>query len=184
VLLKQPGAVPAGAGGEGWTEELAPFVWQSAQTEALSGLVFACVVAALLQGADGCGALTPWQVKQDALTMPPEKSAPWHDWQEANPPDWVFAGVPCASARAQPAACPVSGLNDDSLFAELHPVNIIMNPNKIITPIAYRTFFFISCLSLLRIMISSPMSGQEKVKIQHVFFICLACAARSFPEVS
>jgi hypothetical protein len=144
VLLKQPGAVPAGAGGEGWTEELEPFVWQSAQTDALPGFVVVWVRDPPLQGAAGCGALTPWQVKQDVLAMPPAKSAPWHNWQEANPPDWVFAGVACASAEDQPTACPVSGLNDDSLFAELHPVNIIMIPSKIITPIAYRTFFSIS----------------------------------------
>jgi hypothetical protein len=181
--LKHPGAVPAGAGGEGWTEELAPFVWQSAQTVALSGLVFACVVAALLQGADGCGALTPWQVKQDTLTMPPEKSAPWHDWQDANPPDWVFAGVPCASARAQPTACPVSGLNDDSLFAALHPVNIIMNPNKIITPIAYRAFFFI-IVSLAFKDYDFKLNVRRKSG-QNLFpLICLARAAHSFPDVS
>jgi hypothetical protein len=110
--------------------------------------VFVCVVAAPLQGAGGCGALTPWHVKQDILTMPPEKSAPWHVWQEAKPLDCVFAGAPCVSARAQPATCPVSGLNVDSLFAELHPVNSIMIPRKIIPPAAYCTYLFISDTSL------------------------------------
>lgn len=39
VLLKQPGAVPAGAGWDGFLVEFAPPAWQEAQTEALPGSV-------------------------------------------------------------------------------------------------------------------------------------------------
>jgi hypothetical protein len=41
VLLKHPGAVTAGAAGDGGdTGEFIPFVWHFAQTEALPVLVF------------------------------------------------------------------------------------------------------------------------------------------------
>jgi hypothetical protein len=44
VLLKQPGAVPAGAGGLGGaTGEFWPFAWQKAQTEAFPSFTTVCV---------------------------------------------------------------------------------------------------------------------------------------------
>ncbi len=44
VLLKQPGAVPAGAGGDGGAiGELAPFRWHWAHTAALPWSVVECV---------------------------------------------------------------------------------------------------------------------------------------------
>jgi hypothetical protein len=94
VLLKQPGAVPAGAGGEGCIEEFAPLVWHSAQTEALLGSVFVWVRAPPRQGAGAWGAFTPWQEKQDDDAMPPWKSVPWQDWQAVNPFVCVFAAEP------------------------------------------------------------------------------------------
>ena len=76
MLLKQPGAVPAGAGGDGGAiGELAPFVWHNAQTEALPVAVVVWVYAPVIHDV-GCGALPPWQVEQAVLAVPPEKSAP------------------------------------------------------------------------------------------------------------
>lgn len=71
VLLKQPGAVPAAAGVEGKTVEFAPLVWQMAQAVALPGSVLVWVLPVPRQGLGECGALTPWQVKQEGAAAPP-----------------------------------------------------------------------------------------------------------------
>ena len=106
VLLKQPGAVPAGAGLAGWPAGLAdaPGKWHWAQTGALEASVVAWFEpAALCQGLAGWGAATPWQLVQ-ALLVPSEASrpeaklVPWQTWQEARPPPVgpcaIFARAP------------------------------------------------------------------------------------------
>jgi hypothetical protein len=44
----------------------------------------------------GCGALTPWQGKQETSAPPPEKSLAWQIWHEANPelPGAFLADMP------------------------------------------------------------------------------------------
>ena len=75
VLLKQPGAEPAGAGNEGGAMgEFAPFAWQSAHTEAFPVLVSVCVYVPVIHDV-GCGPLPPWQLKHEICAMPPEKSS-------------------------------------------------------------------------------------------------------------
>jgi hypothetical protein len=85
VLLKHPGAVPAGAGVDGGCGGfvLAPLAWQLTQTTAFTGSVFVCVLSVPVarQGLRGCGELTPlpWQpavFRQETPEPPPAKSFP------------------------------------------------------------------------------------------------------------
>jgi hypothetical protein len=78
-----------------------PRVWHRAQANAFSGSVVAWVNVPEVKrhGLAGCGAPTPWQVKQDTFEPPPEKSAPWQIWQEANP---EFPGAFLAAAPWTP----------------------------------------------------------------------------------
>jgi hypothetical protein len=104
VLLKHPGAVPAGAGVAGWPAGLFedPGKWHCAQTGAFAVFVVVCVYVGPRQGAFGCGA-GGWQVKQDTCAPPPEKLFPWQIWQEANPelPGAFLAVAPCCAGVAQ-----------------------------------------------------------------------------------
>jgi hypothetical protein len=62
VLLKQPGEVPAGAGGLGGaTGEFAPFAWQKTHTEAFPSAADVWTYVSPVRHCDGCGALTAWQ---------------------------------------------------------------------------------------------------------------------------
>ncbi len=110
VALKHPGAVPAGADGDGGgIGELAPFVWQSAQTAALPWSVVVWVYVSVGSHVVGCGALPPWQEEQAVWAIPPEKFAPWHVSQDAKPAVVVgadFAATPCCVGSDQPAGCP------------------------------------------------------------------------------
>jgi hypothetical protein len=56
-----------------------PRAWHRAQTNAFSGSVVEWVDVPDVKrhGFAGCGALTPWQVKQDTPDPPPENPAPW-----------------------------------------------------------------------------------------------------------
>ena len=105
VLLKHPGAVPAGAGVGGWFAGLFadPGKWHRAQTGAFEAFVVVWVNVGPRQGAAGCGALRPWQGKHDTCDPPPEKLLPWQIWQEANPelPGAFFAVAPCTAGVAQ-----------------------------------------------------------------------------------
>jgi hypothetical protein len=105
VLLKHPGAVPAGAGADGWFAGLFgdPGKWHCAQTGAFAVSVLAWVCVGPCHGAAGCGALAPWQGKHDTTDPPPEKSFPWQIWQEANPelPGAALAVAPCTAGVAQ-----------------------------------------------------------------------------------
>jgi hypothetical protein len=82
VLLKHPGAVPAGAGVAGWFAGLFvdPGKWHSTHTEAFPASTVSVWVytepAELRHGLGACGALTPWHVKHDTFTEPPAKLAP------------------------------------------------------------------------------------------------------------
>ena len=74
VLLKQPGAVPLGAGGVGVTDELAPFAWHLKHSGAfwkLTKVWLGSVSEVLIQGLLGCGALV-WQALQETPERPPE----------------------------------------------------------------------------------------------------------------
>ncbi|PJB30843.1 MAG: hypothetical protein CO109_13150 [Deltaproteobacteria bacterium CG_4_9_14_3_um_filter_65_9] len=67
MLLKHPGAVPAGAGVAGWFAGLFgdPWKWHFAQIGAFAGSVFVwenVAPAEARHGLGACGALTPWQV--------------------------------------------------------------------------------------------------------------------------
>jgi hypothetical protein len=117
VLLKHPGGVPAGAGGEGGAiGEFAPPVWQKAHTEAFPGSVVLWFLALVGSHWDGWGESTPapWQallLRQETFTTPPSKFVPelWHVWQKANPfePEGApFAAVPWESGFDHPAGCP------------------------------------------------------------------------------
>jgi hypothetical protein len=108
VLLKHPGAVPAGADVAGWFTGLFcdPRKWHFAQTGAFAGSVFvwvSVVPAEPRHGLRACGALTPWQVKQVSPPRTVRKSAPWQIWQEANPelPGAFLAVAPCTAAVIQ-----------------------------------------------------------------------------------
>jgi hypothetical protein len=108
VLLKHPGGVPAAAGVAGWFAGLFgdPGKWHCAQTGAFAGSVVVWVYAVPAEARHGlgaCGALTPWQVKQETSAPPPEKLLPWQIWQEANPelPGAFFASAPWAAGVAQ-----------------------------------------------------------------------------------
>ena len=73
------------------------------------GSVVECVRVLLRQGLGECGALTPWQVKHDTLTVPPLKSLPWQSWHRTKPLEPVagaLAEVPWESGEFQPAGCP------------------------------------------------------------------------------
>lgn len=60
VLLKHPGAVPAGAGGlGGGSGEFAPFRWQKAHTVAFPPAVDVWTKASPGSQFDGCGVPTP-----------------------------------------------------------------------------------------------------------------------------
>ena len=65
VLLKQPGAVPAGAEAD---------LWHCAHTGAFDGSVSVWVYGAPRQGAGACG--EPWHRKHDTFAEPPAKLAP------------------------------------------------------------------------------------------------------------
>ncbi len=113
VLLKQPGAVPAGAGIGGNPAGLFcdPEKWHPAQTSAFAVSVLVCVKAVapgMRQGLRGCGALTPWQVEQAIPAPPPEKLLPWQIWHEAKPefPGAFFAEAPCWAGCAQVGMVP------------------------------------------------------------------------------
>jgi hypothetical protein len=105
VLLKHPGAVPAGAGVAGWFGGLfgEPGKWHCAQTGAFEPFVSVCVTADPRQGPAGCGAGTPWQSAQAIPAPPPEKFLAWQIWQEANPelPGACLAVAPCTAGEAQ-----------------------------------------------------------------------------------
>ena len=65
VLLKHPGAVPAGAGGLGGAiGEFAPFRWQYAHTAAFPVSVFVWTYVSPVRHCDACGefAVGTWQV--------------------------------------------------------------------------------------------------------------------------
>ena len=69
VALKQPGAVPAGAGVAGFSTELAPLAWHLKHSGALATLVFTWLGVARVapsQGRSGCGALV-WQLLQEVV---------------------------------------------------------------------------------------------------------------------
>jgi len=118
VLLKHPGAVPAGAGAAGWFGGLfgEPGKWHCAQTVAFDGSVSVCVVPAPRQGAGACGhvAVAPWQaalLKHDTFAPPPEKLFPWQIWQEAKPelPGAFFAETPWFWTPGGGATQPATG---------------------------------------------------------------------------
>jgi hypothetical protein len=116
VLLKQPGAVPAGAGVEGCREELAPWLWQTLQPAALLASVLVWVRPPIFDrhGLGEWGAMTPapWQpalFRQEVPTLPPAKSVPWQAWQRASPSrpmERDLAEAPWAMGAAHPAGCP------------------------------------------------------------------------------
>jgi hypothetical protein len=81
VLLKQPGAVPAGAAGLGGAiGEFAPFAWHNAHTAAFASAVVVWTLASLERQLAGCGVLPAprWQAafRQVTWDPPPEKSLP------------------------------------------------------------------------------------------------------------
>jgi hypothetical protein len=84
VLLKHPGAVPAGAGVAGWFGGLFgdPGKWHCAQTGAFAVFVSTWVYVEIpRQGAGGCGERTPapWHaalLKHVTCAPAPEKSLP------------------------------------------------------------------------------------------------------------
>jgi hypothetical protein len=113
VLLKHPGAVPAGAGAEGWLGGFAedPKKWQPEQTGAFPGSVVVCVDPDdACQGLAGCGALTPWQVevKQETPDPPPAKLFPWQIWHAAKPefPGALLAVAPWLAGKEKPGTVP------------------------------------------------------------------------------
>lgn len=102
VLLKHPGGVPAGAGGDGGPiGEFAPSKWHWAHTEAFSSAVLVWTYVSPERQAAGWGDWPgpPWQpaLRQDTCAPPPEKSSAWQIWQETNPelPGTAFADDPC-----------------------------------------------------------------------------------------
>jgi hypothetical protein len=111
VLLKHPGAVPAGAGVAGWFGGLFgdSGKWHCAQTGAFESFVSTWVYVGPRHGCAGCGALTPWQEKHDTRAPLPVKSLPWQIWQAAKPelPGAFFAVTPwfwtAGGAGTQPA---------------------------------------------------------------------------------
>ena len=112
VLLKHPGAVPAGAGVGGWFAGLFgdPGKWHRAHTGAFAGSVFVWVYGAPRHGTGGCGGL-PWQLAHRMFGGPVVKSSPWQIWQEANPelPGAFFAETPCGCAAGGAATQPATG---------------------------------------------------------------------------
>jgi uncharacterized membrane protein YagU involved in acid resistance len=86
VLLKQPGAVPAGGTVSGFRLEFAPAVWHFAHSGAFALAVstwfdFSSVV--LTQGLSGCGAFV-WQLLHE-IAGPLSNVVPWHFAHRANP---------------------------------------------------------------------------------------------------
>ena len=70
VLLKQPGAVPAGGVEEGFLVEFAPLLWHFAHSAALLIAVnvwFDVDAVAPFHGLSGCGALV-WHFLHDGVT--------------------------------------------------------------------------------------------------------------------
>jgi hypothetical protein len=80
-----------------------PEKWQPEQTAAFPGSVVAWLDPdEAFQGLAGCGAFTPWQVKQDTPDPPPAKPLPWHIWQAAKPelPGAFLAVAPWLAGKA------------------------------------------------------------------------------------
>ena len=103
MLLKHPGAVPAGAGVAGWFAGLfgESRKWHFAQTGAFAVSVVVWVYGDPCHGLRGCGETTPdpWHaamLRQDGADVLPAKLFPWQIWQEANPelPGAFFADTP------------------------------------------------------------------------------------------
>jgi hypothetical protein len=95
VLLKHPGGVPAGAGGDGGgIGDLEAFRWHWAHTDAFAGSVSVCLYTLNERQLLGWGGV--WQRKQEIFAPPPEKSPAWQIWQETKPelPGAFFADVP------------------------------------------------------------------------------------------
>jgi hypothetical protein len=122
VLLKQPGAVPGGAGVGGWPAGLfaEPAKWHRAHTAAFAALVVVCVLAPPSHGAGEWGAATvaPWQpavLRQVVPEVPPPNLDPWQTWQGAKPFIAAAFGAdlaeaPCEAGDAHPAMCVVPGV--------------------------------------------------------------------------